>query len=224
MTPKSMFDKEVLEDLRRRMFEALQESKQFKNVEREGDRIEIHLDKENEFIFVETMSTYPTGNSIFSRASGLRIVFGSSLSWRHKIKSYMVPKFERESNQWIFSRSKLLKKTSDAVSLVKQWIASDNSKQHREEQFRELVERKFSTLGKTSSLRSKYGSDRRLAVALPWSHVILSTWDEGCTFSFESIQPRRESVTTPKYPLEKVKEILAKLEEVFAEEQDDRAN
>jgi len=225
MTSKSMFDKEVIEDLKSRMFEILQGSGQFKNVTREGDRIEIHLDKENEFVFVETMSTYPTGSSVFSRASGLRIKFGSSLSWRHKIKSYMVPSFERGSNEWVFSRSKLLKKTSDAVSLVKQWVASDNKKQRGEEQFRELVERELASLGKASSLRPKYGSDKRLAIALPWSHVILSTWDEGGTFTFESIQPRKgEGVTTPKYSLEMVKEVLTKLEKVFAEEQDDRAN
>lgn len=217
MTSKSMFDKEVLEDLRHRMFEVLQGSKQFKNIEEEGDRTVIHLEK-NEFVFVETMSTYPTGNSIFSRASGLRIVFGSSINWKHRIKSYMVPKFERESNEWIFSRSKLLKKTSDAVSLVKQWVVADNKRQRQEEQFRELVEREFASLGEISSLRPKHEPEKRLALRPPWGHIILSTWNESETFSFESIRPVEGYSTSPEYTLEKTKEIIAKLGKVFAEE------
>jgi len=219
-----MFDKEVIEDLRRRIFEVLRESKQFKNVGREGDRTIIHLGKENEFVFVETMSTYSAGYGVFSRASGLRIVFGSSINWKHKIKSYMVPKFERESNEWIFSRSKLLKKTSDAVSLVRQWVIADSKKQCQEEQFRELVAREFASLGEASSARARYASEKRLALRPPWGHIILSTWDEGETFSFDSIQPRKEnSSAMPKYSLEKTKDILTKLDTVFAEEQDDRA-
>jgi len=137
----------------------------------------------------------------------------------------MVPRFEKQSSKWLFSRSKLLKKTSDAVTQIKQWIAVDNHNQRLDAQFKELIEREFVPLGNAYLTRPKQGSERRLVIELPWGRIVLSTWNEGGTFGFESIQPRKEdSLTSLKYPLEKVKGILVKLERVFMEEQNDRAN
>lgn len=225
MTSKSMFDKEIIEDLRSRMFEALQTSGQFENVAKENGRIVISLSDVDANLFVETISTYAAGDGIFSQASGLRIVFSSSLDWRHKIKSYMVPRFERQSGKWFFSRSKLLKKTSEAVTKTKQWVAIDNENQRLARQFGGLVEREFGPLGKAYLTRSQHRSERRLVIELSWGHIILSTWNEGETFGFESIQPRKKDSLTPlKYPREKIKGILAKLGRAFMEEQNDRAN
>lgn len=218
MSDKNMLDNEVLEDLRARIHGILESSRQFDRLAKNGEYIRIGIG-DRDCVRVYLQQTYSTGtsNSVFGRASGLRIKFEGSL-YASPVTSFMVPRWEQGRGEWIFSRTKLLQKVTAAVGKVKRSTAREVVAQQARKAFKQLVDKEFKEYAETGEVRVDEHRHPFPEVTIENQQlIVMLTYTGDETFRVRGIRPSGYWHDTPCYSVPEIKELITKLNEIFTQ-------
>lgn len=226
MNASKMFSSEILDNLRDRIHAMLEDSGQFDRLKKERDCIYIHTYEDSRvYVRISFLQTY-SDNWVLTQASGLRIRFESTPFFR-QLRTYTVPKWSQSEETWLFSRSKVLAKAADAIESVYEW-QKRTDKQNKERQvFARFIGKELGYLQERGVVKLAHRYDRRgksiqriVRIELPYIYIDLYSPDNGQTFRIESIKPMADRIVAQYFDIEAIKEIIAKLEEIFVPEED----
>lgn len=225
MEAKKMFKDEVLGDLLDRIHTELDNSGQFDLLEQVRDFICIRTEDKRVYVRIELQRTY-SNRGTSARANGLRIRFKSSL-FNSQLRTYTVPKWDPNKEEWTFSRSKLLAKAAAAVESICTWQEKNDNETLQRQVFTSFIAKTFGHLTERGDVRlvhdynSKGRSIRRIVrIELPKVHMDLYSPDRGQTFQIERIQPMDDKNTPTSFDVEAIKKIVTKLEELLIPEEE----
>lgn len=218
MNTKRMFDNEMSNNLLDRIHEELEKSRQFDYPAKESEAIYIRTEKPEVYVRISLQRTY-SSKGYSGYANGFRIKFTNSLC--AKLKTYMVPKWHPQEEEWRFSRSKLLAKAAAAIAFIQEWQYNRDEETQQRKVFARLVAEAFGYLTKQGVVKMVHDFDKRgriirkIRIELPSIHIDLYSPDKGESFHIESIKPMESKWTTQSFDVDTIKGIIIKLEEIF---------
>lgn len=225
MNTRKMLDNEVLNDLLARILKELEESRQFDCLEERRDYIQIDTEDSRVYVRIKLLPTYSSKN-VTARASGLRIRFESSL-FNRPLRTYIVPKWSQSEGAWHFSRSKLLAKATDAITIVSEEQKRTDEETERRKVFARFIADELGHLQERGEVKLVHEYDRGgqsikkvVRIQLPYIFIDLWSPDNGETFRIESIRPMQDQWIAQYFDIEAIKKIITKLEEIFVPEEE----
>ncbi len=218
-----MLDNKVIDNLLDRIRKELEDRRQFDSPAKEMSAICIRTEKPEVYVRISLQRTY-SSKGYSGSANGLRINFTNSLC--DKLKTYMVPKWDKQGEEWQFSRSKLLAKAAAAIAFVQKWQDNRDKETQQRKVFASNVAAAFGHLTEQGDVKlvHDYGKRGRVIrkivrIELPYIHMDLYSPDNGESFQIKSIKPMESKWNTQSFDVKTIKEIITKLEEIFVPEE-----
>lgn len=219
MKTKRMFDNEIRNNLLDRIHGELEKSGQFDYPAKEREAIYIRTEKPEVYVRISLQRTY-SSKGYSGYANGFRIKFTNSLC--DKLKTYMVPKWHQQEEEWRFSRSKLLAKAAEAIAFVQEWQDNRDKETQQRKVFERLVAKAFGHFTEQGNVKMVHDYGKRgrvirkiIRIELPSIHIDLYSPDKGESFHIDSIKPMESKWTTQSFDVDTIKELITKLEEIF---------